>query len=264
MVLSYKTKFGQKYGDLVICCDCPNIWRKQVYPYYKAMRAKGRAESPLDWEMIFETMASLRDEIDQFMPYKLVHVTGAEGDDVIAVLVKWFQENELETIGLEQREQPLLIISADGDFKQLQVYDNVSQWSPMLKKLVVDKDSIRNRYEKIIRGDAGDGVPGIFSDDDTFVVEGKRQKPATAKKVDPILDGLMNGLTWQEAVPTELHANYDRNRMMIDLVEYSVPKHLEEEIINTYMNANVPPRSTILPYFMKFRLNNLAQSISKF
>lgn len=264
MILSYKTKFSEKYGEVVICCDGPNVWRKKVYPYYKAKRAKGRAESPLDWEMIFQTMDKLRYEINEFMPYKLVHVDGAEGDDVIAVLVKWYQENEIVQIGLEERTQPVLIISADSDFIQLQEYDNVSQWTPMFKKMLIERNPYEARYEKIIKGDAGDGVPNCFSDDDTFVVEGKRQSQATKKKVEPIMDGLLSGKPWTECVPTEFHAKFDRNKTMIDLVDYSIPEDIVNEIIETYVNAKVPPRATILPYFMKYRLNNLAKSINQF
>jgi hypothetical protein len=34
----YKKKFGNKYGDMVICCDDKNYWRKEIFPYYKASR----------------------------------------------------------------------------------------------------------------------------------------------------------------------------------------------------------------------------------
>ena len=32
----YNLKYRNKYGEMVICCDGPNTWRKQFYPYYKA------------------------------------------------------------------------------------------------------------------------------------------------------------------------------------------------------------------------------------
>ena len=38
-------------------------------------------------------------------------------------------------------------------------------------------------WEKLIKGDTGDGVPNILSDD-TFVVEGKRQRPISTKKME--------------------------------------------------------------------------------
>lgn len=259
-ILSYKKKFGPKYGEIVICCDGGNLWRKQSFAYYKAKRAKNRADSPLDWEMIFDTLNKLRSELDTFFPYKVVVVSGAEGDDVIAVLTKYFQTNDLVQRGLEEVPEDILIVSADTDFVQLQEYPNVSQWTPMFKKMIVEHNPREYRFNKIICGDAGDGVPNIFSDDDTFVVEGKRQKAATDKKVKPILEAAIAG----EPVPDEHARNFDRNKLMIDLVDYGTPKDMADEIITKYRTATVAPRNAMLGYFMKFRLNNLASSLSQF
>ena len=38
----YKGKFSKDYGDLVICCDDKNYWRKEIFPYYKAHRKTDR------------------------------------------------------------------------------------------------------------------------------------------------------------------------------------------------------------------------------
>ena len=52
----YKSKFGKKYGDIIICCDDKNYWRKQTFPHYKANRKKFREESDYDWNLIFESL----------------------------------------------------------------------------------------------------------------------------------------------------------------------------------------------------------------
>lgn len=259
-ILMYKNKFSPKYGEIVICCDGRNLWRKQVFAYYKAKRAQGRAESPLDWEMIFDTLAKLRDELDQFFPYKVICVDGAEGDDVIAVLAKYFHENEFIQEGLDEVRQPILIISADTDFIQLQEYENVSQWTPMFKKMLVESDPRRYRFNKIIRGDVGDGVPNIFSPDDALVDPNKRQTAATEKRVTPVLEACLAGAD----VPGDVAVNFDRNKKMIDLVDISAPQHIVLEILRQYREGRVAPKSELLAYFMKFRLSNLASSISKF
>jgi hypothetical protein len=258
-ILSYKKKYGAKYGDVVICCDGPGNWRKQAFAYYKAKRAEGRAASPMDWDMIFKTLNDMYAEIDEFFPYKIVKVDGAEGDDVIAVLVRYFQENELVWRDFEESPREILIVSADKDFIQLQVYPGVSQFSPMMKKLLVEPNSKEYRFNKIIRGDAGDGVPNIFSDDDVFVSPDKRQCPATAKKVEPILSALMRG----DSVPPEHQRNYDRNFLMIDLLE-STPPDIAEAIVNSYKTAKQAPKSELMNYFMKFKMKNLANDLSKF
>ena len=42
----YKQKFNKQYGDLVICCDDMNYWRKDIFPFYKASRKTDREKSP--------------------------------------------------------------------------------------------------------------------------------------------------------------------------------------------------------------------------
>ena len=259
-ILSYKKKFSPTYGQIIICCDGRDNWRKKVYPYYKAKRAEGRAASPLDWEMIFDTLHKLHDELDEFFPYKVVRVYGAEGDDVIAVLAKYFQDNELIQKGLEEVREELLVTSSDKDFVQLQEYGNVAQYSPMLKKMIRELHPRAYRFEKIIRGDVGDGCPNIFSDDDTLVTPGKRQVPVTEKRLAPLLEDILKGID----VPSEHAVNYDRNKIMIDLVDMGCPKEIQEAILDRYKAAKVAPKSALLQYFMKFKLKNLVSDLDKF
>ena len=258
-VLSFKRKFGSKYGDIAICCDGKNIWRKKVFPYYKAKRAEGRAESPMDWTMIFETINALHDELDEFFPYRVIRVDGAEGDDVIAVLVAYLQHNELVIRGLEEEPQDIMIISSDKDFVQLQEFKNVSQWTPMFKKLIKESNPTEYRFMKIIKGDSGDGVPNIFSDDDTLVTEGKRQNAATQKRIEPVLKACLDNTQ----VPADHCRNYDRNQIMIDLVDHRMPQDIKDAIIDKFTTAK-RSKANLMNYFMKFRLRNLAKDISNF
>jgi len=43
-IRSLRTKF-KEYGELVICCDDRKVWRKDVFPFYKANRKKTREAS---------------------------------------------------------------------------------------------------------------------------------------------------------------------------------------------------------------------------
>ena len=83
----YKVKFGDKYGDLVICCDDKHYWRRDLYPYYKIHRKKARDDSNLDWNAIFEVLNGVRDDLKEYFPYKVLHVEHAEADDLIAAVV---------------------------------------------------------------------------------------------------------------------------------------------------------------------------------
>lgn len=259
-VFSYEKRFGKKYGDMVICCDGRKGWRKDVFPYYKAKRAEGRAESPLDWEMIFDTLEKLRNELDEYFPWKVVVHDKAEGDDVIAILARYLQTNETIQEGLFETTQPTLIISSDTDFVQLQEFPNVVQYTPLFKKMLINHDPVRYKYEKIVRGDKGDGVPNMFSDDDTFVVDGKRQKSVMSARLEEILEAQINKQPVQYKNEQE-KINHDRNRIMIDLVNHSVPDWIVEEILETYRNAKVQPKQKMLTYFITHRMENLRRHL---
>ena len=128
----YRQKFGKEYGEMVIVADGMNNWRKDVFPNYKVKRKKNREESSIDWTEAFRIIGMIRDEIRDNFPYKVVHQDGCEADDSIAHIAMSTQE-----FG---RYEPVMIISADGDFKQLQVNKNVRQYSPLTKKFVVEKN----------------------------------------------------------------------------------------------------------------------------
>lgn len=144
----------------------------------------------------------------------MIEVDKCEADDVIAVASKVCYQHNI----------PVMIVSGDRDFKQLQFYDNVKQYAPVLKEHIVVADPDLERRTKIITGDAGDGVPNILSDDDTFVNPAKRQKPMTAKRLQQYL--------WADVatLPEPVQKAIERNRKMIDLIEHQMPPDLKEEI----------------------------------
>ena len=111
---SYRTKFYKEYGELVICYDGRNYWRKEIFPYYKQNRKKSRESSNLDWDSIFKTLNKIREEIKDNFPYKTIEVMNAEADDIIASLVFNMSKNPLP--------KDVLIISSDKDFFQLQKF----------------------------------------------------------------------------------------------------------------------------------------------
>ena len=65
---SYKQKFADEYGEMIIACDNKNYWRKQVFPYYKANRKKNIEQSELNWQSIFECMNKIRAELKEYFP----------------------------------------------------------------------------------------------------------------------------------------------------------------------------------------------------
>jgi hypothetical protein len=246
----YNKKYRDEFGQLVIACDGAHSWRKRVFPQYKAHRKKARAESTMDWDLFFKYLNTIREEIKANFPYKFVHLEGVEADDVIATLVEQTQE-----FG---KAEPVMIISSDGDFIQLQKYKNVKQFSPIQKKLVTDSNPRLYLFEHIIRGDKGDGIPNILSGDNT-IVDGARQAPVTQKKIDT---WLASAEDLKNAMDSETYRNYQRNELLIDLSK--IPQDIKEQIINTYETQDMAPRARILDYLIKKRCNLLVESVSEF
>ncbi len=240
----FRNQFSKEFGEMVICCDGKDNWRKKVFPEYKANRRKNREEDATDWKTLFELLHEMRDDISKYFPYKVMHVDEAEADDIIAVIVR------------ELSEEPTLIVSSDKDFIQLQKFDNVKQWSPLQKKFVVG-DPVESLYDKTIRGDTGDGVPNILSSDDTFIIEGKRQTPITKKKLD-----LWRGKFPEEFCNESMLRNYHRNKTLVNLDE--TPKSICINIINQYQSQEVGDRSQLLNYFVDKKLKNLMEVIEEF
>ena len=258
-LLQNKTKFSAKYGDMVICTDGRKYWRKEHFEYYKANRAKSRSESDLNWKLIFDTISNIRSELQEHFPYKVIHVERAEADDIIGVLTKYLQENELIQNGLEEEPQKVLIVSSDRDNIQLQKYRNVAQWSPMQKKVVKPEGKATHALiEKICTGDAGDGVPNIMSTDDVFVMEGARQKPFRKARLEEFYE---KGI---DACKTDTERrNYQRNELLVSYDK--IPEDVASEIINTYKTAQpVKSHDSMLRYFVSHRMKNLIENITDF
>jgi len=247
----YNKKFREQYGEMILACDGMNNWRRGYYPQYKANRRKGRDESTFDWNEAFRIMHTIKDEIRENFPYKVLHIDGCEADDVIGTLVERTQE-----FG---NYEDVMIVSSDGDFKQLQRYDNVKQFSPMLKKFVVEDNPLLNLRLKILKGDAGDGVPNVLSDDDTLV-EGRRQTPLMKKKIDSIIEDLSDGELLYAA---SWYRNYCRNETLIDLTK--TPQDLKQNIINNYEEQDPwKNKGKVFPYLVAKRMNRLIESAQEF
>ena len=242
----YRNKFKKRFGgDLVICCDNRNYWRKNKFPQYKAHRKKLRETSTHDWNAIFECLNNMKAELKLYFPYKVLEVCTAEADDVIGTICEELRD-----------EGAILILSGDKDFMQLQRYAGVTQYSPIQKRFLKCDDPEQFLKEHIMRGDKGDGVPNFLSADDTFVTD-SRQTPLSKKKVEQWID-----LDPEIFCSTNMLKNYARNQLMVDLTK--VPTNLKTEIMEQYHQSSPSDRSKLFPYFMENRLKNLMEHIGEF
>ena len=241
---SYRQKFTEEYGELVICCDSRRNWRKKYYVHYKAHRSKNRQESDFNWDSLFESLDQVKEELINFFPYHVLQVPYCEADDIIGVLSEYLTSD------------PILIVSGDKDFQQLQKYDNVSQWSPLKKEYMHQPQPEKYLKEHIMRGDKGDGVPNFLSEDDTFT-NGGRQVPIAKKKITE----------WVELEPKifcdyNMMKGYTRNRTLVDLTY--IPDPLKDDIIESYNDYELKDRSNLLDYFIHNQLKNLMEHIGEF
>ena len=246
----YRMKFKEEYGELVLCFDSRHYWRRDHFPNYKAGRKKSRESSNLDWDAIFGCLNEIKQELKDYFPYKHIEVYGAEADDIIAALC----------LELEYDNGKTLILSGDKDFIQLHRFTNVSQYSPITKKMMNGVDPHQYLDEHILKGDTGDGIPNVLSPDNTFV-DGLRQKPLSKKKIAEWTGEIL--LPVEVAIPDgEVKRNFQRNQQLIDLSK--TPEEIFIACIREYHGAPDGDRSKLLNYFTKKRLKNLTESIGEF
>jgi len=248
----YNKKYRGEYGQMVICADGMNTWRREYFPEYKANRRKGRSEDTgTDWNEIFRILNLVREEIAENLPYKVLHMEGCEADDIIGTLAMNTQE-----FG---QHEPVMIISSDKDFIQLQRYKNIKQFSPIQKKQVLDENPVTYLWNHIFRGDSGDGIPNVLSNDDTFITEGAKQTPLRQTRIDDWIQGAEN---LRHLMPEELYRNYQRNKKLIDLTE--IPEGIQKSIINNYDEQKLPMRMKVLNYLIKKRCKLLIEVVEEF
>jgi hypothetical protein len=247
---SYRTKYSAKYGEMVIATDTGSSWRRIRFPYYKANRKKDRDESSLDWESILDGLKQVRSDLREYFPYRIIEVEGAEADDIIGTLVFKFGSNM-------PGGEPILILSGDKDFKQLQKFMNVEQYDPTRNKKITENQPEEYLIEHILRGDTSDGVPNVLSSDDSLVLK-IRQSQMTQKR--------MANLTAQARTKSfddnNTERNYQRNELMIDLS--FTPKSLRDEILQQYESQSGKGRDKIFGYLMKSRMKHLMEYINEF
>ena len=155
--------------------------------------------------------------------------------------------------------EPVMIVSSDKDFKQLHAYENVKQFSPMLKKLITvtsKKELHAWLVEHIVKGDSGDGIPNILSPDNCLL-EGVRQKSMRQERLD---DFIKNG--YAACKTEEERRNWHRNQTLVDF------KYIPEDVKNSILEAfEVEPKGNkmaIMNYLIKHKCRLLLDEVEDF
>jgi 5'-3' exonuclease len=257
--LLYYSNLNGKPDKTVICMDSSPYWRNE-YIDYKISRKISHSENEFDMGYIFRYIRELTAEIQEHLPWIVVEVKSLEADDVIAILAKDLHKDNI-----------IKIISADSDLAQLQKYNNVSQWSPITKKFVTPKESPElDLLDKIIRGDAKDSIPNIYTDSKFYTrkyesykegVEFKeRQKPVNKVLINEAVKANFNPEVFCDTA--DMVANFERNKLLLDF-DY-IPNELVNECINKFDKDKKSNKFKLIDYLSKNNLNLLTEKLSEF
>ncbi len=241
----YNKKFNKKFGKMVVAVDSKSkdYWRLSLSPYYKKNRLLKNGQSNMPWKLCDQWTKKLLVELSQNFPYTIISIGGLEADDIIAVLSRKLNE-------------PVLIVSRDHDFKQLNRYSNVTRYDPINDKFLTatKREALEYLFEHIIKGDKGDGIPNILSPLNIFMEineDGKqisRQKPISAKKLD-----LWRGMKPEDFCETdEIYERFKTNTQLIDLT--LTPQIYVDAVIKRYeMGAKTKTNDNIRPYLLSIK-----------
>lgn len=246
-ILNLKNKLQPE--EIVLAIDSSS-WRKTYFKYYKANRVLARAkQKDFNYEEFIEVSNGFIDEITEIMPYKVVKVEQAEADDIIAVLATLLGNKRVT------------VVSRDKDFKQLLRNPNVKLYDPIDKKYKTIDCAYAYLMDHILRGDSGDGIPNMLSDDNTFVDSTKRQSKITKKVVAAVEE---IGLE-KYAVEHNLMDNYERNKKLVELSKDEIPEDIWTEVVFQYNQQN--PKGDyikIIQFLRKHKIRALTEKAGSF
>ena len=137
-------------SDRVILTIESKSWRKTYYPLYKANRDAGK-EADDKLNLFYEAVNKAAEFMRDFTNAKVIAASEAEGDDIIAIL-----SQKLSLDG-----EKVIIVSTDGDFKQLLRYKGVKIFNPIKKNYVTEYSHL-DYITKLVKGDAGDNIPSSY------------------------------------------------------------------------------------------------------
>jgi len=128
--------------------------------------------------------------------------------------------------------------------------------SPLTKGMVTDPDPKLYLALKILKGDRGDGIMNVLSEDDSFV-NNKRCSALTKKRIDKLLSE-----GYDNCSDPFIKRNWNRNRVLIDF-QY-IPKKITDRIIEQYQQPINGNKQKIFNYLIKHNCNLLLNDINAF
>lgn len=259
---------SKKYGEVIVCFDSGNVWRKDKMSEYKANRAARREDMDhIDWDAFYAAINTTQKEIQERFPYLSISADRAEADDIIGTLCAYISHTN--------PNEKILILSTDGDFQQLQKFGKVAQYSTRKDgEFIRCEDPKLNLLEKIMKGDKKDGIPSIRSPANFFVEAAKwepseegdkkpRQKPVSKKLIEKFYETPMSEIESVCDAEENQYENFKRNRELIDLTY--CPKDIQRDIIEQYRAKNIKGNfQSMMDLFVENELGMLLEQVDEF
>lgn len=187
----------------VMDCHRKNIWRNQIYDFYKANRV---TKNSFDTDVFTYMYENILPDIG----CNVLQCCEAEADDIIGILCKYIKNCEI------------VVITDDNDYLQL-ADDRIYLYN--LKQKCINKrvmgDKMKDLFYKILVGDKSDNIPSICTD-------------AKAKQ-------LLNLCSNEDAIINEVAKlnkgdQYELNKTLIDM--RMIPTHIVTKIIECYNTSS--------------------------
>jgi hypothetical protein len=257
-ITSFKYKF--KVQEIVLAFDTKEngkYWRHDIWSGYKYGRRK---DADIDWKVIQQVQNELKKIFDTLTSWKVVSVPRAEGDDVIFVLSKFLGKTN-----------NIIVHTVDHDLSQCQeLADNVmvfetkntcnTKQDAFVCKMTPEEIK-ELQFNHVVFGDSGDYIKHIkswsrmsdkfkelYPSKTALDMYPKRHELDVAFKkkyeVSAYKHPRFGAKTFAKSSDTledildsnPIHRmNYDLNRKLV--LPYYIPKNIEDNIINAYLNA---------------------------
>lgn len=234
-ILSIINKFAP--DKVYICCDSKKNWRKRLFEPYKAHRAAAKEKQDIDWEKFYETVNEISNGFKVAFPFYVIKVPYLEADDIIASIIRKNNKNEEH-----------VVITSDGDYKQLLQYSNTRIFCPIKKDFMKSVNPFFDLEIKIIMGDKSDNIPAIAP----------RIGEKTAEKLVDGVAAYKEQNLQQLLENSVIKINYDRNKKLIDLSK--TPRELIELLDKTLLEYQLSSTKGMFQYFID---NGMRDMLSK-
>ena len=204
-------RFANEFGSdaIAVACDSSNVWRKDVFPDYKANRDHG----DVYYDETIEAANLTKKFFKECTNVAVFEVPRTEADDVIAVMCQ------------ESRGVDNIVLSSDKDFVQL-INENTRVYSPFQKAWRESDDVGYDLFVKCIRGDSGDNIRSAYP----------RVRETRLKSAWEDSYVMLNLMETVKKDGEKVVDHYERNRTLIDLSKQ--PPEIRSAIIKEISSPN--------------------------